>query len=69
MMSHFFGTMLVDGQDWSGIYGGIFHYSMIFAFFGGALLAFFYFWRKGKLDFDEEPKVQMMRDEEDIHGV
>ena len=55
-------TALSDEQDWSGIYGGIFHYSMILAFFGSALLSFLYFWRRGKLDLDEEPKIQMMDD-------
>lgn len=50
--------------DWSGIYGGIFHYAMIIAFAGSALLAFLYFWYKGRLDMDEEPKLQMMREDE-----
>lgn len=50
--------------DWSGIYGGIFHYAMIIAFAGSALLAFLYFWFKGRLDMDEEPKWQMMHEEE-----
>lgn len=50
--------------DWSGIYGGIFHYAMIIAFAGSALLAFLYFWYKGRLDMDEEPKLQMMRDDD-----
>lgn len=59
-----FGTVLADERDWSGIYGGIFHYSMIFAISGSTLLAFFYFWRKGRLDLDEEPKIQMMREED-----
>ena len=65
-----FGTALVDARDGSGDYGGIFHYSMIFAFVGSALLSFIYFWRKGRLDMDEEPKIQMMRDEdkEGTHG-
>jgi hypothetical protein len=49
--------------DWSGIYGGIFHYAMIIAFFASALLAFLYFWSKGRLDMDEEPKWQMMKDD------
>lgn len=56
---------LATELDWSGIYGGIFHYGMIIAFAGSALLAFFYFWSKGQLDMDEEPKLQMMRDDEE----
>lgn len=55
---------LASELDWSGVYGGIFHYAMIFAFFGSALLAFLYFWSKGRLDMDEEPKWEMMRDDE-----
>ena len=51
--------------DWSGIYGGILHYGMIIAFTASALLAFIYFWAKGRLDLDEEPKFQMMRDDEE----
>lgn len=50
--------------DWSGICGGIFHYGMIIAFAGSACLAFLYFWSKGKLDMDEEPKLQMMHEDD-----
>ncbi|MEI8365525.1 MAG: hypothetical protein WCF65_03815 [Parachlamydiaceae bacterium] len=66
-----FGAVLADERDWSGIYGGIFHYSMIFATSGSALLAFFYFWKKGRLDLDEEPKILMMQDDrkEDADGA
>lgn len=61
---------LAHEPDGSGIYGGIFHYGMIMALMGSALLAFIYFWSKKRLDFDEEPKMQMMQDDgkEDIHG-
>ena len=51
-------------RDSSGVLGGILHYALVFALVGAALLAFLYFWRKGRLDMDEEPKFQMMRDEE-----
>lgn len=51
-------------HDTSGVYGGIFHYTLVFALVGGAFLSFLYFWSKGRLDMDEEPKLQMMRDEE-----
>lgn len=60
----FFAFALVTDKDTSGIYGGIFSYAQIFAFIGSALLAFLYFWKKGRLDMDEEPKIQMMREEE-----
>lgn len=55
---------LVSQLDWSGIYGGILHYALVIAFSGGALLAFLYFWYQGRLDMDEEPKMQMMRNDE-----
>jgi hypothetical protein len=55
---------LVSGMDSSGVYGGIFHYALVFAMVGSAFLAFIYFWSKGKLDMDEGPKLQMMCDEE-----
>lgn len=49
-------------KDSSGICGGIYHYSLILAFMGSALLSFVYFWSKGRLDMDETPKIQMMND-------
>lgn len=54
----------INIRDASGVYGGIFHYALVFAMVGSALLAFLYFWSKGRLDMDEEPKIQMMRDDE-----
>lgn len=63
-MNSFVSTALANEYDTSGIYGAIFHYSLIFALIGSTLLALFYFWRKGQLTLDEEPKLQMMRDEE-----
>lgn len=51
-------------RDASGVYGGIFHYALVFALVGSALLAFLYFWSKGRLDMDEEPKIQMMQDDD-----
>lgn len=49
--------------DASGVYGGYLHYATIIFFVGSALMAFLYFWRKGSLDMDEEPKFQMMKSE------
>ena len=63
-MNHIFADLSKE-LDWSGVYGGIFHYGMIIAFAGSALLAFLYFWSKGRLDMDEEPKLQMLRDDEE----
>lgn len=56
---------LVSEKDSIGIYGTIFHYAMIFAFVGSALLAFIYFWKKGRLDMDELPKYEMMHHEDE----
>lgn len=50
--------------DAIGIYGSLVHAMMVIFFVGAALIAFIYFWRKGRLDMDEEPKIQMMQDEE-----
>lgn len=51
------GSSAVDG---GGVYGHVFHYSMIFFLMGSAFLAFLHFWRRGELDMSEEPKYQMM---------
>jgi hypothetical protein len=66
MIKHMIAN-LASEKDWSGIYGGILHYAMIIAFTGSAVLAFLYFWSKGRLDMDEEPKLQMMRNDEQEH--
>jgi hypothetical protein len=51
--------------DGSGIYGTLFHYSLVIAFVGSAFLAFIYLWKKGRLDMDEEPKFQMLKSDEE----
>ena len=50
--------------DIFGIYGMAADYAMVLFFFGFALIAFFYFWSKGRLDMDEEAKYQMLKNEE-----
>ena len=55
---------LFNEKDSSGVYGGIFHYSLIIALVAGAFFAFLYFWSKGRLDLDEEPKWQMLNQDE-----
>lgn len=50
--------------DPGGACGTWVHYAFILAFVGSAFLAFLYLWRKNRLDMDEEPKIQMMKDEE-----
>ncbi len=59
---------LAAERDSSGVYGGILHYALVFALVGSAFLAFFYFWSRGRLDMDEEPKLRMMSDEENNDG-
>lgn len=57
--------------DAMGVYGSLLHYSLVIAFVGSAFLLFFYLWKKDRLNMDEEPKFQMMRDEakgEESHG-
>lgn len=54
-------------MDGSGITGSLFHYSFLIALFASTLLVFIYLWKKGKLDMDEEPKLQML-EHEDIYG-
>jgi hypothetical protein len=59
--------MNIDG---TGIYGELLHYSLIIALVGSAFLVFVYLLRKGRLDMDEEPKIQMMAsDEEENRSV
>lgn len=57
-------------KDGGGIYGSIWHYSMLFFMMGSTLLIFFRLWLKGRLDMDEEAKNQMMqaieKEEEDV---
>lgn len=55
---------LAEIIDGGGVYGAFMHYSLFFALLGSALIAFIYFWRKGRLDMDESPKIEMMRDDE-----
>lgn len=51
--------------DGGGVYGHFYASSFLFALFGSAFLIFVYLWRKGRLDMDEEPKFQMLEDEEE----
>ena len=50
--------------DGIGVYGNFFHYALVIALVSSAFLIFLYLWRKKRLDMDEEPKFQMMQDEE-----
>ena len=57
-----FLAWLVTEKDENGVYGTIFHYSLIIALVLSTLLVFIYFWKKNRLDMDEEPKLTMMED-------
>lgn len=52
--------LVIDGF---GVYGSTLHYALVIAFVGSAFLLFGFFWKKGRLDMDEEPKYQMMENE------
>ncbi len=51
--------------DSGGIYGAYLHYGLIILMVGSAIIIFLYLWYKGRLDMDEEPKLQMMCEKED----
>lgn len=51
-------------MDGAGIYGGLLHYSLIIALGGSSFLVFLYLLKKGRLDMDEDPKIQMMLPDE-----
>lgn len=52
--------MKMDGFGLSGL---IIDYAMIVGFSLGALILFVYLWKKGRLDFEEDAKHQMMEDD------
>ncbi len=60
MLLNSFLAQILDG---CGIYGNVFYWSSAIAFCGSAVLVFLYFWRKGRLDMDEEPAKQMMTED------
>lgn len=45
--------------DGIGVYGEALQYSMALALIGSAVFVFLYLWYKGKLDMDEQAKMQM----------
>lgn len=55
-------------MDLFGVYGSLFHYGLIIAIVGSTFLIFLNLWSKGKLDMDEEPKMQMLQDESEREG-
>ena len=55
--------LIANTLDATGMTGLIFHYSLLLAMAGSTLLAMFYFWRKGRLDMDEEHKYKMLEND------
>lgn len=55
--------------DEIGVQGSILHYAMVIFFVLAALLIFIHLWWMGRLDMDEEPKMQMMQDREENHDI
>lgn len=55
--------------DVGGVYGNTLHYALTIAFMGSAVLIFLYFFWKGRLDMDEEPKMQMLLTDENIEDI
>lgn len=55
---------IVDGF---GVHGSLVHYTLTILFVAMAFVLFLYFWNKGRLDMDEEPKWQMMKTDEERH--
>ena len=51
----------LDGWGYTGL---ILDYGMIVAFSGSTLLLFIYFWKKGRLDFDETAKFEMLEEDD-----
>lgn len=49
---------VIDGE---GVYGTFLTYALTASFAGSAFMMFIYLWWKGRLDMDEEPKLEMMR--------
>ena len=52
-------------MDGRGITGFILHYSLLFALFGGAVIAFIYLACKRKLQIDEEAKYTLFEDKDE----
>jgi hypothetical protein len=53
--------------DSKGLYGEFMHWALVLAFVGSAFVVFLYLWKKGRLDMDEEPKIQMMKDDDELN--
>lgn len=54
--------------DAMGVYGSTLHYGLVIACVGSAFLVFLCLWKKKRLDMDEEPKFQMMQEDDIKQG-
>lgn len=55
-------------MDGIGVYGNFLHYGLVISLVGSAFLIFLYLWKNKRLDIDEEPKYQMLQEEEIKQG-
>lgn len=55
---------MIEGLDGFGIQGLFFCAGSIVAMSVSAAMAFYYFWRAGRLGFDEDAKFQMMKEDD-----
>jgi uncharacterized membrane protein len=56
-------NVILDGF---GIYGMILHFTTIFAIVGSTFLIFIYLWIKGRLNMDEEAKINMINTNDEV---
>lgn len=55
--------LLLAVMDGGGVYGYVAVNAMLVALLGSTVLAFLYFWKKGRLDMDEEAKYHPLIDD------
>lgn len=58
----------MTSYDGFGYRGLILDYALIIFFSGSTLILFLYFWKKKRLDFDEAPKYQMLKEDVNDDG-
>lgn len=56
--------MIIADLDGFGVTGSYLHFTLSAALVGSSLLVLIVLWRKGRLDFDESPKITMMESDE-----
>lgn len=53
--------------DGNGLYGSLIHAAIALFFGGSALCIFFFLWKNGRLDMNEEPAHHMLKDDTEIN--